>query len=145
MGSRQIVLVSTAGFSVLNTGIFWREAKTKRLFSQCVCTCTCIPRWKEGGKPIMPRLDLLCYRLPLAEQINRPVYFSASSQLEITHNIVQGTGWGIQAQRQELAHRGRRNPIHSSSSPKHNIFVLYGLLDTFLHNVLSLTHRKNNI
>jgi hypothetical protein len=33
MGSRQIVLVSTAGFSVLNTGIFWREAKTKRLFS----------------------------------------------------------------------------------------------------------------
>ncbi len=36
MGSRQIVLVSTAGFSVLNTGIFWREAKTKRLFSQCM-------------------------------------------------------------------------------------------------------------
>jgi hypothetical protein len=36
MGSRQIVLVSTAGFSVLNTGIFWREAKTKRLFSQCI-------------------------------------------------------------------------------------------------------------
>jgi hypothetical protein len=35
MGSRQIVLVSTARFSVLNTGIFWREAKTKRLFSQC--------------------------------------------------------------------------------------------------------------
>ncbi len=35
MGSRQIVLVSTAGFSVINTGIFWREAKTKRLFSQC--------------------------------------------------------------------------------------------------------------
>jgi hypothetical protein len=33
MGSRQIVLVSTAGFSVLNTGIFWREAKTKRLLS----------------------------------------------------------------------------------------------------------------
>ncbi len=32
MGSRQIVLVSTAGFSVLNTGIFWWEAKTKRLF-----------------------------------------------------------------------------------------------------------------
>ncbi len=32
MGSRQIVLVSTAGFSVLTTGIFWREAKTKRLF-----------------------------------------------------------------------------------------------------------------
>jgi hypothetical protein len=37
MGSRKIVLVSTAGFSVLNTGIFWREAKTKRLFSQCGC------------------------------------------------------------------------------------------------------------
>ena len=36
MGSRQIVLVSTAGFSVLNKGIFWREAKTKRLFSQCI-------------------------------------------------------------------------------------------------------------
>jgi hypothetical protein len=35
MGNRQIVLVSTAGFSVLNTGIFWGEAKTKRLFSQC--------------------------------------------------------------------------------------------------------------
>ncbi len=35
MGSRQIVLVSTAGISVLNAGIFWREAKTKRLFSQC--------------------------------------------------------------------------------------------------------------
>jgi hypothetical protein len=35
-GQRQIVLVSTAGFSVLNTGIFWWEAKTKRLFSQCM-------------------------------------------------------------------------------------------------------------
>jgi hypothetical protein len=35
MGGRQIVLVSTAGFSVLDPGIFWREAKTKRLFSQC--------------------------------------------------------------------------------------------------------------
>jgi hypothetical protein len=35
LGSRQIVLVSTAGFSVLNTEIFWREAKAKRLFSQC--------------------------------------------------------------------------------------------------------------
>jgi hypothetical protein len=35
MGSRQIVLVSTAGISVLNAGIFWREAKTKRLFLQC--------------------------------------------------------------------------------------------------------------
>jgi hypothetical protein len=35
MGSRQIVLVSTAGISVHNAGIFWREAKTKRLFSQC--------------------------------------------------------------------------------------------------------------
>jgi hypothetical protein len=35
MGSRQIVLVSTVGISVLNAGIFWREAKTKRLFSQC--------------------------------------------------------------------------------------------------------------
>jgi hypothetical protein len=36
MGSRQIVLISTAGFSFLNTGIFWREAKTKRLFAQCI-------------------------------------------------------------------------------------------------------------
>jgi hypothetical protein len=36
MGSRQIVLVSTAGISVLNAGIFWRQAKTKRLFSQCI-------------------------------------------------------------------------------------------------------------
>ncbi len=35
MGGRQIVLVLTAGFSVLNTGIFWLEAKTKRLF-HCV-------------------------------------------------------------------------------------------------------------
>jgi hypothetical protein len=34
MGSRKIVPVLTAGFSFLNTGIFWREAKTKRLFSQ---------------------------------------------------------------------------------------------------------------
>ncbi len=41
MGGRQIVLVSTAGFSVLNMGIFWREAKTKRLFSQC----RCMHRW----------------------------------------------------------------------------------------------------
>jgi hypothetical protein len=32
MGAMQIVLVSTAGFSVLNTGIFWREAKTKKAF-----------------------------------------------------------------------------------------------------------------
>jgi hypothetical protein len=37
-GGRQIVLVSPVGFSVLNTGIFWREAKTKRLFSQCIVT-----------------------------------------------------------------------------------------------------------
>jgi hypothetical protein len=35
MGSRKIVLVLTVGFFFLNTGIFWREAKTKRLFSQC--------------------------------------------------------------------------------------------------------------
>jgi hypothetical protein len=41
MGSRQIVLVSTAGFSVLNARIFWQEAKTKRFFSQCtVCNCS---------------------------------------------------------------------------------------------------------
>jgi hypothetical protein len=33
MGSRQIVLTLTAGFSVLNMGIFWREAKTKRFLS----------------------------------------------------------------------------------------------------------------
>ncbi len=35
MGSRQTVLVSIVGISVLNAGIFWRKAKTKRLFSQC--------------------------------------------------------------------------------------------------------------
>jgi hypothetical protein len=35
MGSRKIVLVLTVGFSFLITGIFWREANTKRLFSQC--------------------------------------------------------------------------------------------------------------
>jgi hypothetical protein len=33
MGSRQIVLVSTAGFSVLNMGIFWREAKKMACFT----------------------------------------------------------------------------------------------------------------
>jgi hypothetical protein len=33
MGGRQMVLVSTAGFSVLNTGIFLREAKTKAFFT----------------------------------------------------------------------------------------------------------------
>jgi hypothetical protein len=34
MGGKQIVLVLTAGFSVLITGIFWWEAKTKGIFSQ---------------------------------------------------------------------------------------------------------------
>jgi hypothetical protein len=43
MGSRQIVLVSTVGFSVLNVGIFWREAKTKRLFSQCGIVYSYLP------------------------------------------------------------------------------------------------------
>ncbi len=47
MGSRQIVLVSTTGFSVLNTGIFWREAKTKRLFSQCMVDIV-----KGGGRAL---------------------------------------------------------------------------------------------
>ncbi len=44
MGSKHIVLVSTAGFSVLNTGILWREAKTKGFFrsvgmgeERCLC------------------------------------------------------------------------------------------------------------
>jgi hypothetical protein len=32
MGSRQIVLVSTAGISVLNAGIFWRKLKQKGFF-----------------------------------------------------------------------------------------------------------------
>jgi hypothetical protein len=41
MGSRQIVLVYTAGISVLDAGIFWREAKTKRLFSQCPVCRSC--------------------------------------------------------------------------------------------------------
>ena len=52
MGSRQIVLVSTAGFSILNTGIFWREAKTKRLFSQCILVRVCAEQflfWKLRG------------------------------------------------------------------------------------------------
>ncbi len=46
MGSRQIVLVSTAGISVLNAGIFWRESKTKRLFSQCTSASlyTCLSK-----------------------------------------------------------------------------------------------------
>jgi hypothetical protein len=48
MGGRQIVLVSTAGFSVLNTGIFWREAITKRLFSQ----------WPCGKKPHQVHMDM---------------------------------------------------------------------------------------
>jgi hypothetical protein len=47
MGSMQIVLVYTAGISVLNAGIFWREAKTKRLFSQCTA-----PRFHENVKNI---------------------------------------------------------------------------------------------
>jgi hypothetical protein len=33
MGGRQIVLVLTAGFSVLNTEIFWLEAKTTDFFT----------------------------------------------------------------------------------------------------------------
>jgi hypothetical protein len=48
MGSRQIVLVSTAGISVLNAGIFWRQAKTKRLFSQCTWAGK-QPRCKDSG------------------------------------------------------------------------------------------------
>jgi hypothetical protein len=36
MGSSQIVLVSTAGISVLNAGIFWREAKKKGFFHSVV-------------------------------------------------------------------------------------------------------------
>jgi hypothetical protein len=38
MGNRQIVLVSTAGFSVLKTGIFWREAKQKGFFHSAAAT-----------------------------------------------------------------------------------------------------------
>jgi hypothetical protein len=49
MGSRQIVLVYTAGISVLNAGIFWREAKTKRLFSHC-SSSTKSPRKKKKIK-----------------------------------------------------------------------------------------------
>ncbi len=40
MGSRQIVLVSTAGFSVLNTGIFWRKLKQKGFFHSVVTVNT---------------------------------------------------------------------------------------------------------
>jgi hypothetical protein len=59
MGSRQIVLVSTAGFSVLNTRIFWREAKTKRLFSQCswfVCFSDDPPNSEKKNIQIFLRL-----------------------------------------------------------------------------------------
>ncbi len=52
MGSRQIVLVSTAGFSVLNTGIFWQDAKTKRLFSQCGSFAP--PQFPAGGSSTFP-------------------------------------------------------------------------------------------
>jgi hypothetical protein len=50
MGGRQIVLVSTGGFSVLNTGNFWREAKTKRLFSQCTEKVNAANEWGTGRK-----------------------------------------------------------------------------------------------
>jgi hypothetical protein len=62
MGGRQIVLVSTEEFSVLNTGIFWWEAKTKSLFSQCVVEGTLTvyqmrkPKW--GHKLLFPRLTI---------------------------------------------------------------------------------------
>ncbi len=69
MGSRQIVLVSTAGISVLNAGIFWREAKPKRLFSQCIqlglATEFCsnkIPRNRLGMISVHPRKKLLIPR-----------------------------------------------------------------------------------
>jgi hypothetical protein len=60
MGSRQIVLVSTAGFSVLNTGVFWREAKTKRLFSQCGNTRTAGPPPTIAGHN-RPKLHIYNY------------------------------------------------------------------------------------
>ena len=46
-GQQAIVLVSTTGFSVINTGIFWREAKTKRLFSQCIVFKYCRKNLRE--------------------------------------------------------------------------------------------------
>ncbi len=52
----QIVLVSTTRFSVLNTGILWREAKTKKLFSQC-SPIFILSENRTGGLP-MPSPDL---------------------------------------------------------------------------------------
>jgi hypothetical protein len=65
MGSRQIVLVSTAGFSVLNTGIFWREAKTKRLFSQCSRHATPLEAEAFGTGLTVVLYRLCCYRLSI--------------------------------------------------------------------------------
>jgi hypothetical protein len=66
MGGRQIVLVSTAGFSVLNTGVFWWEAKTKRPFSQCIAEanmCDC------GGMLLMPaNIEDITYIPPWIEE-----------------------------------------------------------------------------
>jgi hypothetical protein len=38
MGGKQIVLVLTAAFSFLKTGIFWREAKQKGFFHSVVAS-----------------------------------------------------------------------------------------------------------
>jgi hypothetical protein len=83
MGSRQIVLVSTAGISVLNAGIFWREAKTKRLFSQCSLA-------GRYDNPIPSRFlaPIDCLKIPAQEavcagyhtsNVYRPLISSASS------------------------------------------------------------------
>jgi hypothetical protein len=47
----KMVLVSTAGFSVLNTGIFWRETETKRLLSQCSDNGKIVQCWWPAGLP----------------------------------------------------------------------------------------------
>jgi hypothetical protein len=60
MGSRQIVLVSTAGISVLNAGIFWREAKTKRLFSQCKCPAKFVTRYPDRYHNSLQIKSVLC-------------------------------------------------------------------------------------
>jgi hypothetical protein len=72
MGSRQIVLVSTAGFSVLNTGIFWREAKTKRLFSQCTAEMTSSAMLPTGR--ISAPLHEKELKMPAGRGNTKPIY-----------------------------------------------------------------------
>ncbi len=72
MGSRQIVLVSTAGISVLNAGIFWRESKTKKLFSQCSLCGVVMSRCSTG----LCSIDTFVYvqHMPLCKVQLRPLW-----------------------------------------------------------------------